>query len=992
VAQAEAMDETTTPVQADLQDQAPPEELVEAVVFPDNHQMAVALATPGLREQALLDLAVVSNLLNQQADNPEAEVDHTVLAQKFLDDRSWLQMLVDRYGWVRPHGPVLDPAAWQVLVKVQQQGFEGTELVSPGRHPGHVLLNQVFQRSGQGLAVANLPILLLEVEADAIASWDAFIRMVDVEGTPDKAWKVVEETWFKDQQVPALESESDDPEPKTTELTIPDGLTRLMLSTIEARPPDGRELHQLRYLLLTSVMPPEEAESAAGQGNSGDMLYLLSLLDGLHEGRYFEFIRGVLSITSKLLETPEIEADSFRLTDWLVNELPTISAFYAADFARVDPRLNTVMTETHEVLQSIAASRAIHTEAHTDVEAGESAEIAQQDDETMDVRPVSHIKASRVVLADAVAQLALMIPDMGYYFETPVRARIGREVDLCINLAASVDEGGNPVMTRRQFNSCMEKFLQLAGSEASSSELSGDMNGPFTTDTLRRELSVTPWQRINYGIGYLHERYATSCQPPADVLPNPLEWSVLATTMTWFAESFPGFFNTPENETRLERMRNLGEQLALSLEEQTSCLAAGTGLNDLVSRTMIDYELALREFNRGIALAETDFRAQQLSPGADVSLQSDASQKTSYRPDDMLIEPCDKQAVCEMSGSLSTTRALIGLFGDEYLLADQTGMGQIQICYRNMEWVERRSELVRADDENVSNYFGKLGFDLVGRYVENGQASDIFGFRFTSPQEHHYLFAATSEEVLNDSCPVEWVGSRVVTPLRESRGGIVPNRLTYLAAARSVPSRLLQNNWDRGTEWRDWFVTGIGVSALELGPRPEIKTRLNQHLQSLYQKEQNEIYQRVLLPNARNSQGDDVSLFDEMSEVSIAKYLMRMQVMLFYPNSLQNLDSVRTAITGNAGLLESRTFRRFREENTPLTSIDNISIDRLNKFREVWSKQPGAVRRQGSITPDLMHTLTRVNFLYRRFFIYQPEPLQEAEAVEQTTELNQPDV
>jgi len=70
-----------------------------------------------------------------------------------------------------------------------------------------------------------------------------------------------------------------------------------------------------------------------------------------------------------------------------------------------------------------------------------------------------------------------------------------------------------------------------------------------------------------------------------------------------------------------------------------------------------------------------------------------------------------------------------------------------------------------------------LGFDLLGRYVENGQSSDIFGFRFTSPEEYHYLFAQTSEDILQDSCPVEWVGSRIVTPLRENRAGIVPDRL-----------------------------------------------------------------------------------------------------------------------------------------------------------------------------------------------------------------------
>ena len=320
---------------------------------------------------------------------------------------------------------------------------------------------------------------------------------------------------------------------------------------------------------------------------------------------------------------------------------------------------------------------------------------------------------------------------------------------------------------------------------------------------------------------------------------------------------------------------------------------------------------------------------------------------------------------------------MIGLFPEEYLLAEQSGLGQIEICYRNMEWVERRSELVRPDDENVANYFGHLGFDLVGRYIEDDRASDLFGFRFTSPEEHHYLFAQASEEVLQDSCPTEWVGTRVITPLREDRGGIVPDRLTYLAASRTLPSRLLQGNWDGGAEWRDWFVTGIGVSPIEFTSIPEIKTRLNQHLQSLYQAEQAQIYQRILLPNFRDSQGDDVSLFDEMSRVSIAKASLHMHMMLFYPESMFNSDSIRKAIAGDAGLLERRSLRRFREENIALTSVNRVAAERLRDLQQAWSQQPVAVRQQGSPSASLTHAMTRINILYRQFFTSRPEPLEE---------------
>jgi len=943
------------PEQASAAVQEPLDGIEEVVVsLPDSQQMALALASPGSRQRALLDLATAASVLSRAGD--AGDPDYAALAKSFVDDRGWLQMLIDRHGWVQPHSAILDPAAWLVAAELRQHDLEDMDLVFPGSTPGHVLIQQVFQRTGPRLAAANLPVLLFEIEARAISLWDDFLRLTGPEGAPDAAWKEVETTWFTDRQMPPSPAEDDASVQLSVVENIPLAMSKLVLDTIGVRPPDSRALVQLRYSILNKAQELTASEDIYAQDQARDALYLVNLVDGLHDGRYFEFVRGLLALTTNLSERPTDTRDVFSVDHWLVAELPAISAQYAADFASVDPGLNAAMAASYQLLQGIE-------------------KIHHGDPDTADVA----VSDPRTILADAVAKMALLIPDMAYYFDTPVRSRVTEEINICISIAASRDESGNPAMTRGQFNACLEALLQLADRDIRLPELSGDVNGPFTNDALRRELSIGPWQRINYGIGYLHDRYPSTCQPPAMALPNPLEWAVLATTMTWLAEHSPDFFNTPQNESRLTKMRAIGEQVLLALAEQSGCLATASGLNDPVSRSLVDYELALRELDAGIKSAELDFRSQRLHPGADVSLDKDALQRTSYRPDDLVIKPCDAEAVCDMSADLSTTRALIGLFPDEYLIAQQTGMGHIEICYQNMEWVQRRSELVRADDDNVANYFGRLGFDLVGRYVENDDVNDIFGFRFTSPDEYHYLFAQASEDVLNDSCPVEWVGSRVVTPLRERRGGIVPDRLTYLAASRNLPSQLLQNNWDQGAEWRDWFVTGLGVSPLEVPASQGIMTRLNQHLQSLYQAEQSEVYQRVLLPAVRNSQGDDVSLFTEVSQVSIAKALIRTQMMLFYPESIAGSDAIRTAIAGDAGLLDGRVLRRFREDNVALTSVNAIARERLNKLRKTWSAQPPAVRRQGSIPPSMVYALIRMNALYRQFFTSRPEPLQEIE-------------
>ena len=73
----------------------------------------------------------------------------------------------------------------------------------------------------------------------------------------------------------------------------------------------------------------------------------------------------------------------------------------------------------------------------------------------------------------------------------------------------------------------------------------------------------------------------------------------------------------------------------------------------------------------------------------------------------------------------------------------------------------------------------------------------------------------------------------------------------------------------------------------------------------------------------------------------------------------------------------------YREDNVPMTSVNRIARERLYKFREDWSKQPEAVRRQASLPASLAYALTRINILYRQFFILRPEVLQEIEVTQQ---------
>ncbi|MGD9021347.1 MAG: hypothetical protein PVF46_06080, partial [Lysobacterales bacterium] len=627
----QAQDGGAAPAAAAAEGEAPAVEAV-TVRLPGGDALLKALATPAARREALLALATAAHVLHQAADREET--DQAALARMFLDDRGWLQSLVERFGWRRPCGAVLDPAAWQVLEVVGQHKLGLGPLSFPGGMPHGAQLYHVFHRNDPLHAATGLPLLLLALEADAQPLWQEFLQLAAPGGEPDAAWKVVETAWFTDGALVAEPAGGDDAGGAPGRLQdVDQALSKLVLAALDAGPPDAGLAARIRTTLLS-----REDETVEARERAADALYIVTLVEGLHDGHYTDFVRGLLSLTSGWLEDAASETGELPLVHWMHAELPAISTRYAKAFARVDPGLDAAMAAAYRVLQDIVSSRGA---------TGEPAGL--------------NIEASRTILADAVATLALQIPDMVYYFDTPVRSRIIEQVNACIGIVANLDEEGQPAPSRTQFDGCLEGMLQLADEDIRNPELSGNVEGPFTEDALRRELGIPPWQRINYGVGYLQERFADDCQAPAAALPNPLEWSVLATTMAWLAENAPGYFLNRENEARIARMRGIGERLVLGIRGQAECRAASRG-GDMISRVMRDYEQALRDLDQGIERAEQDFRAARLQPGADVSLSGGAAQRTAYRPDDLLIGPCGSGAFCDMTGELSATRALIGLF------------------------------------------------------------------------------------------------------------------------------------------------------------------------------------------------------------------------------------------------------------------------------------------------------------------------------------------
>ncbi|MBT8062716.1 MAG: hypothetical protein KJO85_08520, partial [Gammaproteobacteria bacterium] len=485
----------------------------ERAVLPGERDVAKRLADPALRHDALLDIAVTANYLYRSGQGAAG-------VEEMEADAAWLERLESRYGLRVLRSPVLDPSAWLVHLELTSRNLPPQPLVEPSGPSLETYLEQVFDRSDPRLASVLLPELLWLLEPRAVEVWQDLAGLLENDEALAQELNGVLTDMFSD-----WVSDVQAPQPVAPEVLarrLLEALDRMVHTAVAEGPPDPELLHLTRYEVVMAVPELE----GLPEKRAIDYFRLATLLDGLHEGHYFSFAEGLLPLASDLIEAPS-DQDFSLMRKWLIQHLPAISETYSRQFADVDPRLNSTLAAVYDVVSNLDRS------------SGDEADR----------------QSLRQELADAVAQLALLIPDLGYYFNLPVRDTIAGGTDACTGMMARTEEDGTPSMTRELFDDCQKSLVELAEGEARSAALSGDPDGPFGEDYLGRELNVTSGQRINYGIGYLHARYRTGCPKPARPLPNPLEWSALATLLTWFAEQAPVYFQTPDIEARLQQMR-----------------------------------------------------------------------------------------------------------------------------------------------------------------------------------------------------------------------------------------------------------------------------------------------------------------------------------------------------------------------------------------------------------------------------------------------------
>lgn len=507
--------------------------------------------------------------------------------------------------------------------------------------------------------------------------------------------------------------------------------------------------------------------------------------------------------------------------------------------------------------------------------------------------------------AAAVARLGRLSGQLLDYRRQPLREGFITDQLACVGLART--PGGLPQepITEQQYRGCLQAFARW-GTEASLEPvMAGSMQLPADQEPLNRELSLEPWQRLNMLRALVRETLGLSCIADRP-LANALEWAESATAFAWFADQWPSFFDdSVELQRDLDRLIETGQSVARTLSVEFDC---GENHGAIMRTALGDYHQALQRLDQAAAAVRQRFLTERLAPEADLDLAGSPNQVTRYQPSSRGVPPCGGTPSCGVNAELPASRALFGLFPQSYLIAEQLGLTELELCYTNVQWVDRRSLPSDVTNRAMASYYGKLSFELVGAAA--GDRNALFVHRLTDLDEHLYLYGENAPEVLDEGCPEARIGTRVVSQLPAQTFELVPRRLTYMTAARESPAQLLSRSWDQGPEWRDWFVTAREVETVLAADHQFDAVLIAERMREL-DRELNTLLYASLQGQATGLNWPELSLVTQaVQSLQQTLLVVRQLAHVYTPVLLQTDDAWRAALFGSHGLLDADAIGR----------------------------------------------------------------------------------
>ncbi len=525
-----------------------------------------------------------------------------------------------------------------------------------------------------------------------------------------------------------------------------------------------------------------------------------------------------------------------------------------------------------------------------------------------------------------MAAVFFSLPDIHAYLAQPFRRLLQQQLEVCLNISEEETPLPDEPIEQRQYSGCVEDLAHWAGVLAKSDEMAGNLNPPEDDEALARVLELPPWQTINT----LYAMEAQEdCLTEEQRKANPFEWFLGSESLIWFNERWPQYLEKYHPTAFLQWPISTGWQL----QKGYACLKQP--IHATLARRLAQVVAQWQRVKHLITAVADEYRQQHLKPGSDIDLLGSVQQASHYRPENLQIGPCDPKNTCGVHSQLEPSRALLALFPNHLLLADQLNLGTIRLCYDDVGWEDREAGPTHLSNPAVANYYGHLALSLKGFYNDKL----VFARRIQSLQKYHYLFGRNDDKVLQLSCPLPILGEQIVTQLPEGTHGLLPNRLTFLTAARANADAIVKHNWTDGEEWRDRLADDLRVKVLASNSLDDVRLLVEEKFIEHTSAVQKTLYGLLLEQQQARSETQQ-ALLDAARKYHLYRQLVQAMASVFITDKLLFDPAVHGIFYGSERLPDRAMLAGFYRQQIAIREA-NARFERYQeKAVQTWLKQP----------------------------------------------------
>ena len=193
-----------------------------------------------------------------------------------------------------------------------------------------------------------------------------------------------------------------------------------------------------------------------------------------------------------------------------------------------------------------------------------------------------------------------------------------------------------------------------------------------------------------------------ACQKRLRIQANPIEWTLAAESMAWLHDRWPGLVSAWADKNQLVKLLKTGQ----NIYHNPDCLQVNTALQSQFETVRSQWLKLKAAIHDQLKI----YRDNHLAENSQIDFFQPVNQYTQLASEGITITPCDVAKACGAFVELPASTALLDLFPNHLKMAQQFGLGELKLCYDQVEWNNRQTEPTHLNNNSIANLNSTCGY------------------------------------------------------------------------------------------------------------------------------------------------------------------------------------------------------------------------------------------------------------------------------------------